>query len=84
MGRLVWWDIMFSQNRNALSSNPTDINGALLWYPKLAFGRTKIKKQLDLEGICMHVSSKGGFHCFCCALHLDIDIISTGIFMESS
>ena len=46
--------------------------------------RTKIKEQFDLEGICMHVSSKGDGLCFCCALHLDIDIISTGIFMESS
>ena len=45
MGRLVWWDIMFSQNCNALSSNPTDINGALLWYPKSVFGRQITEKK---------------------------------------
>ena len=46
--------------------------------------RIKIKEQFDVDGICMHVLSKGGGHCFCCALQLDIDIVSTGIFIESS
>lgn len=51
---------------------------------KLCLTELKLKSNLIWKVfVCMY-QVKGGGHCFCCALQLDIDIISTGIFIESS